>query len=151
MFIITIIIITITFIQSIYNYIPETNLASRVYSVAAVLYVQIIYATRNVTCHVKYVFTFILMFSDVLVQCLIWLFSVVSWYRAFQVRFSGIFEWFRDCFSCLYCHWYHFCYIIIIIITNFIKTWVYLLYPSTSIFGFLLKCHLNVFSSDQTI
>jgi len=78
--------------QGIYNYIFETSHISRVYSVAVVLYLQIIYATRNVTCHVKYVFTFILMFSDVLVQCLIWLFSVVSWYRAFQVRFSGIFE-----------------------------------------------------------
>ena len=40
--IITIIIITllITFIQHIYNYIPETNRVSTVYSAAAVLYLQ---------------------------------------------------------------------------------------------------------------
>jgi len=36
--IIIIIILVITFIQSIYNYIPETNHVSRVYSVAAVLF-----------------------------------------------------------------------------------------------------------------
>jgi len=41
--IIIIIIITIpviTFLRVIYNYIPETNLVSTVYSVAAVLYLQ---------------------------------------------------------------------------------------------------------------
>jgi len=60
---------------------------------------------------------------------------------------------FEIVFSCPYCHWYHFCYIIIIviIIINFNKTWVYLVHPFTSILGFLLKCHLNVFSLDQTI
>jgi len=36
--IIIIIILGITFIKGIYNYIPETNHVSRVYSVAAVLY-----------------------------------------------------------------------------------------------------------------
>ena len=36
--IIIIIILVITFMQGIYNYIPETNHVSRVYSVAAVLY-----------------------------------------------------------------------------------------------------------------
>jgi hypothetical protein len=45
----------IIFMQGIYNYVPETSHVSSVYSVAAVLYLQIIYATRNVTCHVKYV------------------------------------------------------------------------------------------------
>ena len=42
----TIIIIIITFViasvQVIYNYIPETNHVSRVYSVAAVLYLQFV-------------------------------------------------------------------------------------------------------------
>jgi Na+/H+-dicarboxylate symporter len=43
-FIIIIIIpvIIITFMLSIYNYIPETNHVSRVYSVAAVLYLQFV-------------------------------------------------------------------------------------------------------------
>jgi hypothetical protein len=35
-----IIILVITFMQGIYKYIPETNHVSRVYSVAAVLYLQ---------------------------------------------------------------------------------------------------------------
>ena len=40
--IIIIIILFITFMQSIYNYIPETNHVSRVYSVAAALYLQFV-------------------------------------------------------------------------------------------------------------
>ena len=38
--IIIIIIIVITFMQGIYNYVPETNRVSRVYCVAAVLYLK---------------------------------------------------------------------------------------------------------------
>ena len=40
--IIIIIILVITFMQAIYNYIPETNHVSTVYSVAAVLYLQFV-------------------------------------------------------------------------------------------------------------
>jgi hypothetical protein len=40
--IINIIILVITFMQDIYNYIPETNHVSGVYSVAAVLYLQLV-------------------------------------------------------------------------------------------------------------
>ena len=36
------IILVITFMQGIYNYIHETNHVSRVYSVAAVLYLQFV-------------------------------------------------------------------------------------------------------------
>jgi hypothetical protein len=36
------IILVIIFIQFIYNYIPETNIVSRVYSAAAVLHVQFV-------------------------------------------------------------------------------------------------------------
>ena len=36
------IILVITFMQGIYNYIPETNHVSREYSVAAVLYLQFV-------------------------------------------------------------------------------------------------------------
>jgi hypothetical protein len=39
---IIIIILVITFMQGIYNYIPETNQVSRVYSVAAVLYLHFV-------------------------------------------------------------------------------------------------------------
>jgi len=40
--IIIIIVLLITFMQGIYNYIPETNHVSRVYSVAAVQYLQFV-------------------------------------------------------------------------------------------------------------
>ena len=40
--IIIIIILVITFMQGIYNFIPETNHVSKVYSVAAVLYLQFV-------------------------------------------------------------------------------------------------------------
>ena len=39
---INIAIFVITFMHGIYNYIPETNHVSRVYSVAAVLYSQLV-------------------------------------------------------------------------------------------------------------
>jgi len=41
-FIIIIIILVITFMHGIYNYIPETNHVSRVYSVAAVLLLKFV-------------------------------------------------------------------------------------------------------------
>ena len=47
--------------QGIYNYIPETNHVYRVYSVAAVLYLQ--FVLRVMFC------TFTLALSIVLVQC----------------------------------------------------------------------------------
>jgi hypothetical protein len=37
-----IIIIFIIFMQSMYNFMPETNHVSRVYSIAAILYLQIV-------------------------------------------------------------------------------------------------------------
>ena len=40
--IIIIIILVMTFMQGTYNYIPETNRISRVYSVAAVLYLEFV-------------------------------------------------------------------------------------------------------------
>jgi hypothetical protein len=44
-----------TFVQSIYSYIPETNDVSRVYSVAAVLWLRCTVCTRtcNVICYVE--------------------------------------------------------------------------------------------------
>jgi hypothetical protein len=56
--IIIIIILVITFMQGIYNYIPETNHVSRVYSVAFVLYLQsvlhVMLFTVCATCNVIY-------------------------------------------------------------------------------------------------
>jgi hypothetical protein len=40
--IVIIIILVITFMQDIYNYLPETNHVSRVYIVADVLYLQFV-------------------------------------------------------------------------------------------------------------
>jgi hypothetical protein len=45
--IIIIIILVITFLQGIYNYIPETNHVSKVYSVAVVLYLQFVLHVRG--------------------------------------------------------------------------------------------------------
>jgi len=72
--IIIIIIHVITFMQGIYNYIPETNHVYRVYSVAAVLYLQLV---LHVISPVKYVLYFTLALSVVCVQCPIWLFFAV--------------------------------------------------------------------------
>jgi hypothetical protein len=56
--IIIIITLVIIFMQDIYNYIPETNNISMVYSVAAVLYLQsvlhVMLFTVFATCNVIY-------------------------------------------------------------------------------------------------
>jgi hypothetical protein len=40
---VTIIILVITFMKDVYNYMPETHHGSRIYSVAAVLYLQFVF------------------------------------------------------------------------------------------------------------
>jgi membrane-associated HD superfamily phosphohydrolase len=87
-FIITIIIIIITFIQGIYNYMPETNHVSRIYSVAAVLYLQfllhvMLFRPWNMFC------TFRLALSVMCMQCPIWLFfcnSLISCFPGMLLR-----------------------------------------------------------------
>ena len=74
--IIIIIIRVINFLQSICKYIPETNQVFRVWSVAALLYLQFVlhvmlFRPWNMFC------TFTLALSAVCVQCPIWLFLVV--------------------------------------------------------------------------
>jgi hypothetical protein len=72
--IIIIIILVITFMQGIYNYTPETNHVSTVYSVAAVLYLQSVLhvmAFRPLTMFC----TFTLALPAVWLQCQLWLFS----------------------------------------------------------------------------
>jgi len=69
---IIIIIILVTFMQGIYNYISETNYVCRVCSVAAVLYLQFLPRVMlsrpwNMVC------SFTLALSVVYVQCPIWL------------------------------------------------------------------------------
>jgi hypothetical protein len=86
--------------QGVYNYIPETNNFSTVYSVAAVLYLQFVihvklFRTWNMFCILK------LVFSEVCVQCPISLFFAVPWFRVFPVCCSGIVcELFWDGSSC---------------------------------------------------
>jgi hypothetical protein len=79
----------LTFMQCIYNYIPETNHVSRVYSVAAVLYLQfvlyiLLFFPWNTFC------TFTLVLSVVRVQCPIWLFFVFTEIHTFLVCCSVI-------------------------------------------------------------
>ena len=74
--IIIIIILVITLMQGIYNYIPETNRVSRVYSVAAVLYLHYVlhimsFRPWNMFC------TFTLALSIVCVKCPVWLTFVI--------------------------------------------------------------------------
>jgi hypothetical protein len=53
--IIIIIIPVITYMQCIYNYVPETNHVPTVHTVAAALYLQFTVPTCNVISHVKHV------------------------------------------------------------------------------------------------
>jgi hypothetical protein len=70
-------IITITnFIQGIYNYVPETNHVSRLYSVAAVLYLQsVLHVMLFRPCYMFCTFT--LPLPAVCVRCPTWLFLVL--------------------------------------------------------------------------
>ena len=56
--VVVILLIIIILMQGIYNYIPQTNHVSRVYSVAAVLYLQFV---LHVMSPVKYVYVFLLL------------------------------------------------------------------------------------------
>ena len=72
-----IIIIIITFMKSIYNYIRETNHVSRVYSAAAVLYLP--FVQHVMIFHILNMFcTFTLVLSKVCVQCPVWMHFVVT-------------------------------------------------------------------------
>ena len=82
--IIIIIILGITFIQGIYNYTPETNHVSTVYSVAAVLYLQfalhaMLFRPCNTFC------TFTLALSVAFVQCPMWLLFCIPLILCFLV------------------------------------------------------------------
>jgi hypothetical protein len=69
-------VIIIIYYHGIYNYIPETNHVSGVYSVAAVLYLQFVlhqmlFRVLNMFCTLK------LALSEVCLQCPGWLCFVV--------------------------------------------------------------------------
>jgi len=59
--------------QGIYNYIPETNLVSRVYSVAALLYLQIWYIKFYVHATVHRNFMLINVQQDATIHSLFYL------------------------------------------------------------------------------
>jgi hypothetical protein len=61
--------------QGIYTYIPETNHVPREYSIAAVLLLLFMVPVSLVPALT--VLYFMLALSEVCVQCLIWLFSIV--------------------------------------------------------------------------
>jgi hypothetical protein len=72
--VVVVVVLVITFMQGTSNYVPATNYASRVYSVAAIQYLQ--FVTCNVISNVEclYFYNGILGSSW---QCQIWLFPVV--------------------------------------------------------------------------
>ena len=75
--------------QCIYNYVPETNHISTVYSVAAVLYLQFVlhvmlFRVLNMLCAST------LALHALCARCSVRLFSVVPWFRAVPVCCSGI-------------------------------------------------------------
>jgi hypothetical protein len=83
------IIIIIIVIQSIYNYIPETNHVSRACNSAAFL--CFLHVVHIMLCPCLMFCTFTIALSEVFVQCPIWLFSVVPLFRALLVCGSCIF------------------------------------------------------------
>ena len=107
--IIGIIILFITVMQGIYNYIPETNHVSRVYNIAAVLYLlfvlhEVLFLPWNVFC------TFTLALPEVCVQypndsLLHFLNFVLSFYVA-----KVLSDWFWNGSSRPNYFWYHFCF-----------------------------------------
>jgi hypothetical protein len=68
--------VVVTSMQCIYNYIPETNHVSMVYSVAAVLYLKFMLHIMLFPM-LNMFFTFTSALPAVSVQCPIWLFSAV--------------------------------------------------------------------------
>jgi hypothetical protein len=80
--------------QDIYNYIPETNHVSRLYSVASVLYLRFVLHVMLFRPH-SYI-----ALSVVCVQCPIRLFFVVPWFCAFlvccSVNVEVVLKWFQS-------------------------------------------------------
>jgi hypothetical protein len=87
---IIIVIIIIIFTQCIYNYTPEANHIPTLYNVTTILLLQ--YMAHVMLFPMLNVVYFTSVFSAVTmcVQCLMWLFCVVSEHHAFLVCCSGI-------------------------------------------------------------
>ena len=114
---IIIIVFVITFVQGIYSFIRETFPVSRdVHTVATVLYLQfvpqvVLFRTWNMLC------TLTLVFSEVCVQCPIWLFFSPPWFRASLICCSGIVRVILRWFQLLLFYYYYYYYYYVIIIT----------------------------------
>jgi len=76
--------ITIIIYHFNYNYIPETNHVSRVYSVAAILWLQFFVCVMQFSM-INILYFYISTLQSVCAQCPMWLFSVGPWCHAFQV------------------------------------------------------------------
>jgi chromate transport protein ChrA len=105
----SIIIIVINYTQVIYNYIPETNHVCRVYSVSPVLVLKFVlhvmlFRMWNTFC------TLTLSRSAVCVQCPIWLFFAVPWFRASLICCSGFVGMILKLLQSPYYNWYQFCF-----------------------------------------
>ena len=105
--IIIIIILVITFLEGIYKYLPETNHVSRVYSVAAVLYLQLVLHVKlfhpwDMFCN------FTLALPAVCAQCPIWLLLYFLNFVISRYVSQVLHEWFWNGSSRPYYYWYHF-------------------------------------------
>jgi hypothetical protein len=72
--------------QSIYNYVLETNHVSWVYSAAAVLHLP--FVQHVMIFHILSMFcTFTLVLFEVCVQCPVWMHYVVTWFPSMLLRY----------------------------------------------------------------
>jgi hypothetical protein len=92
----------ITSIQSVHNYIPESNPISRIYDVTAIQCLQYKIHVLVMLFPVINVFTLLHFYFSTFWRKFVnpvWLFSVLPWYRAFHVWSWGILwivlKWFK--------------------------------------------------------
>jgi hypothetical protein len=97
--------------QGIYNYIPETNHVSRVYSISAVLYLQSVLHVKSFRPWNRFC-SFTLALSAVCVQCPIWLFFFWQFLNFVLSRYVAqlLSEWFWNASSRPCYYRYHFCF-----------------------------------------
>jgi len=108
-----------TFMWGIYNYTSKTNHLARVYSVAAILYLQfVLHVMLFQMLHMFCTFTVVLSelrmcaMPNKAVFLFLYFFDSMLFWNVAKV----FVKWFWDGSSCLYYYWYHFCFYIIIVI-----------------------------------
>jgi hypothetical protein len=123
--------------HGIYNYIPETNLVSKVHNVTAVLYLQsvlhiMLFRLWNVFCSTTSVLTTVYMCSA---QCGCFL-SFLNFLFSPYVAQAG----FWNGSSCYYSYWYHFCFHITHAVNFYCEVFIFYILESSR----LLYNHISV-------